>query len=552
MEKTLFYDIEVFKHDALVIFKDSNKNTVAEFHNNFLGLHDVIQDKTLVSYNGYFYDDIILHKMLEGWSVPQLKQLNDAIIHGTERQRVRFYKFRSLDCFQQIDVSMPSLKKLEANMSKTILESSVSFDIEAPLSPEQLEEVKKYCSYDVDTLIDVYKMRIDTYFKPKEMLVQMVNKPNCERWNTTTLSANALVEKPVLKWYQIRIPEEWVGIVPDEVFDMWLEKDKGKIVIEDMENEITFGFGGIHGNHIKKKYFENVHLLDVASLYPSLIINHNVLGAATEKYKEILDERLRIKHTDPDRQAALKLILNSVYGLLKSEYSTLYNPKASTTICALGQICLYDLAKRLYSVGCEIVQLNTDGVAFIPSNDEYKRIWTEWEQDYNLTLEEDIFTKLWQRDVNNYVGVTPSGKMKTKGGDVNRYKEPAIFKNNSMRILDICLVEYLTKKTDPLTTILSHLEEPELFMLVLQAGNTFLGTYDAENRSYQKINRVFASKEGVCLYKKRKDGALVKFPDAPETMHIFNRDLKEFTNFAEIVDINFYYQLAMKRINRWK
>ena len=60
MENLLFYDIEVYKYDAFVVFKDINKNTLRIFHNNFEELQDFIKGKILVGYNNYFYDDLIL------------------------------------------------------------------------------------------------------------------------------------------------------------------------------------------------------------------------------------------------------------------------------------------------------------------------------------------------------------------------------------------------------------------------------------------------------------------------------------------------------------
>ena len=550
MDNLLFYDIEVFSKDAFVVFKDINDKTLRIFHNDFVELSDFIKGKTLIGYNNYFYDDHVLHAMLDLKTPMQLKALNDRIIGG-ERLRIKNYKFDSLDCFQQIDVSMPSLKKIEGNMGKMILESSVSFDIDRELTKEELEEAIRYCEYDVSMTIDVYKQREKTYFKPKDSLVEMLGNEKGKRWNTTTLSANVLLKKPLVKWANIRVPEDMLELVPQDIADMWIFKDKGNITIHEFDNEIVFGFGGLHGQNMKKKYFENVHLLDVASLYPSIIVNHNILGIATAVYKQILEERIRIKHIDPDRQAALKLILNSVFGLLKSEYSLLYNPKASTTVCVIGQIVLYDLAKRLAPT-CEIVQLNTDGVAFIPHNDDYKRIWKEWEQEYHLTLEEDVFIKLWQRDVNNYIGLSPDGKLKVKGGDVNRYKADAVFKNNNARILDIALVDKLVYGKDVLDTLRENTDKPHLYQYILQAGGTYKGTFDQDDNQHNKINRVFAAKEeGFCLYKKRHDGGMVKFADAPVNMYLWNDECDDLKGFKEIIDLNHYYQIINKKLERW-
>lgn len=550
LKEKVFFDIEVYYRNAFVVFKDINKKLLKVFHNNFVGLEAFVKDKVLVSYNGYFYDDHILHAMMDLRTPEQIKALNDRIIGG-EKLKIKNYKYESLDCFQQIDPGYPSLKKIEGNLGKKILESSVSFDIDRPLTDDEYMDVLDYCMYDVDILIEVYKLREKNYFQPKASLVQMLGNENASKWNTTTLSANLLLSKPLPKWSDIRVPNEMLELVPPDVAELWKTKQKGSVTVREFDNEIVFGFGGLHSQSTKKKRFENVHNLDVASLYPSIIVNHNILGTATQKYKEILEERIRIKHTDPPKQAGLKLILNSVYGLLKSEYSLLYNPKASTTVCAIGQSILYDLSKRLAPT-CEIVQINTDGVAFIPHTDDYKQIWKEWESDYNLVLEEDYFPLFIQRDVNNYIAVEKDGSPKLKGGDVSRYHEDALFKNNNARILDIAIVNKLVHGKDVLDTLLEHLDKPHLFQYILQAGRTYQGTYDQDDKKHERINRVFASKQdGFCLFKKRQDGGMVRFADAPMKMFLWNDDCEKLDYFDKIVDLNHYYQIINKKLERW-
>jgi hypothetical protein len=548
-QELLFYDIEVFSHDAMVVFKDINKRLVRVFHNNFIKLADFIKGKTLVSFNGYFYDDKILTYMLEQKSVYQIKQLNDRLIGGEKWNHVSPL-IKSLDTFQQIDVSMPSLKKIEGNMGRMILESSVPFTIDRPLTEDEYHDVLDYCIYDVDTTIDVYKQRINSYFKPKQSLIEMIGTPNAAKWNTTTLSANVLLNKPLAKWSNIRVPEEMLDIVPEEVVDLWMKKDKGSVTIHEFDNEIQFGFGGLHGAHKHIKRVENVKLLDVASMYPNIILNINGLGTATPKYKEILDQRIEVKHKDKVLSDALKLILNSVYGNLKNQYSTLFNPKAALSVCVYGQVALYDLCKRL-SPFATIININTDGVAFIPHSDDYKTIWKDWEKDFNLTLEEDDFDLFIQKDVNNYIGMK-DGKLKCKGGDVNRYEYDAIFKNNNARILDIALVDKLIHDKDVLDTLTENLDKPHLYQYILKAGGTYRGTFDEKGQEYNKVNRVFASKKpGFCLYKKRYDDGLVRFADAPLDMFLWNGECSEIQDFEKIVDLNHYYQIVMKKLERW-
>jgi len=572
MKKLIAYDIEVFLHDALVVFKDLNKNPIIFFHNDFEGILDLIKDYTLIGYNNYSYDDYILTKMIAGWSPEQIKMLNDKIIKGQEFEKHLDSHIDSIDCFQQIDISLPSLKKIEGNMGKKIFESNISFDIDRRLTADEFMEVLKYCSYDVDTTIDIYKHREHSYFESKNKLLEMYGNEKAKRWNTTTISANILLNKPLPKWSSVRVDEELLELVPPDVRDMWMQANsigtnikKKYINMERFNNEIQFGFGGLHGTHKSKKRFEDIKLLDVSSMYPSIIINMNALGTSTKKYEDMMKKRLEIKHKDKTLSDALKLVLNSVYGNLKNEYSLLNNPKAAISVCIYGQIALYELCSRLSAIG-EIININTDGVAFITDDKRYKEIWKDWEKEFNLTLEEENYGLFIQKDVNNYIAVKDvklkgeygkiilKDNMKVKGADVGRYFSDKLFSNNNARIIDIAIVDYLVNKTDVLDTLLYHIDEPKLFQYILKAGGTYLGTFDEDGKKYNNVNRVFASKKKdyVLLQKKRHDGGLVRFADVPEKMFLWNDDLDKLKDFSEIVDLNHYYQIINKKLERWR
>ena len=79
-DKLTFFDIEVFQHNSMVVFKNyggetgkvfsSSLNGLGEYIDKgiitnvgYEGLEDYIRDKTIVGYNNYFYDDYILYAM---------------------------------------------------------------------------------------------------------------------------------------------------------------------------------------------------------------------------------------------------------------------------------------------------------------------------------------------------------------------------------------------------------------------------------------------------------------------------------------------------------
>ena len=91
-----------------------------------------------------------------------------------------------------------------------ILESSVPFNINRPLTTEEFDDVLNYCAYDVDMTIEIFKKGIKSYFKPKISLVGMLKNEDAMKWNTTTISAQCAVEKNLGQNGQIFRIEEWM------------------------------------------------------------------------------------------------------------------------------------------------------------------------------------------------------------------------------------------------------------------------------------------------------------------------------------------------------
>ena len=587
MEKSnlLFYDIEVFEKDALVVFMDIDGNEIAHFWNNrdrrytddpsgFEGIPKLIRGKILVGYNNYSYDDHILTAMMNSprSSPAVLKAINDTIIGSVQYDAVKSDLIRSLDTMQQIDVAHPSLKQIEGNMGMSIVESSVPFDIQRALTDEERQETLEYCRHDVRATIEIFKQREKSYFDTKQGLLDLMpeNTDGAYRWNTTTLSAAVLLGKDSLKeWSKDRVPEKYwrkVEGIPTEVWDMWescLTKEavmgKGKSkTVKAYGCNFVFGMGGLHGAPSKPGRYSNVKHKDVASMYPSTIVHLEALGEATDKYDEMRRERVSIKHSDPVKAGALKLILNSVYGNFKNRYSKLFNPLASATVCIYGQIALFSLCRELHKAGYEIINANTDGVVYKENTllgDSDETICERWEKEFEgYTLETDYYTEWIQRDVNNYIAVEPDGKITVKGGDVNKYQTNKFFSNNSNRITQIAMVEYLVHGTPILDTFDNYLDDPLVWQFVLKAGSTYKGVQDKTGEWQNKVNRVFACKDSVPhtkLYKVRQDDGLVNFPDVPELMYLWNEDVKDLKNFREIVDREYYMDLVKEKLRGW-
>jgi DNA polymerase len=70
-----------------------------------------------------------------------------------------------------------------------------------------------------------------------------------------------------------------------------------------------------------------------------------------EKFKEIRDERIKLKHAHDPRQSALKVVVNGTYGASKDEQNPLYDPRQANCVCIYGQLLILDLIEKLEGIG---------------------------------------------------------------------------------------------------------------------------------------------------------------------------------------------------------
>ena len=103
----------------------------------------------------------------------------------------------------------------------------------------------------------------------------------------------------------------------------------------------------------------------------------------------------------------LKLALNGVYGDSNNPYSVFYDPLFTMKITLNGQLLLCLLSEKLMGIeGLRLIQANTDGVTIrVPRRHrvqvEFVTDW--WEMVTGLQLEEAEYSRMFIRDVNNYI-----------------------------------------------------------------------------------------------------------------------------------------------------
>lgn len=174
---------------------------------------------------------------------------------------------------------------------------------------------------------------------------------------------------------------------------------------------IDVGFGGyVFGN---PGIYYDIALLDAQSLHPNSIIQLNYFGEFTEHYKDILDTRVAIKHGDYDKARkmfdgrlepylqdkestkqlaqALKIALNSCYGLTSAKFNNaMRDDRNVNNIVALrGALVMVDLQKACEEKGWTVVHIKTDSIKLANATPEMIKFVQEFGAKYGYTFEHE-------------------------------------------------------------------------------------------------------------------------------------------------------------------
>lgn len=587
------YDIEVFRYDWLVIFKRATDGKYFIYHNDIAAVKEFMQnsDCLLGGFNSKHYDCHILKAICCGADNALLKDINDWIIAGNQGFDHWFIKnnkywFNHFDIRDDMQQGL-SLKAIEGHLGLNVEETSVPFDIDRPLTQEELDMTIHYCKHDVDTAEHLIKIR-KGYLDGKIALGRMKDIPDVKAMYATNAKITAMfLGANQRKWTDEREYQYPPNLnrerIPPEVLDFFekihdesipsdkLFKMKLNIIVDDCE--FVYGFGGIHGAIPTYQEEEQgtriIRNYDVASLYPSLMIycgytSRNIESAAF--YEKVYHDRLAAKASGDKKTAnTLKLCLNTTYGAMLNKYNGLHDPLMGRSVCISGQLFLTELACG-YLEACKtvkIIQINTDGVMISFDESEYDKVQAvnaEWEKRTKFTLEEDNIRKVVQKDVNNYIIVKSDGSIKVKGGYLTYgiSQAGAWNINNNATIIKKALAEYFANGVPVEETIL-NCDDIFEFQFIAKAGAKYKEAYhivDGKKVPVQKVNRVYATKDErygtlskvktlICNDDKDEQTRSQKIESLP--LHCIIDNDNHLT-IAE-VDKDFYIEVAKKRVN---
>jgi len=231
-------------------------------------------------------------------------------------------------------------------------------------------------------------------------------------------------------------------------------------------HEYVFGVGGIHSSEppslIESDDEYLIIDLDVASYYPNLAIKNELYpkhlsNQFCKTYEDLFEERKTHPKGSPEN-GSIKLALNATYGNSNNKYSPFYDPQYTMAITVNGQLSLCMLLEQILELeGATSVQSNTDGITFRvkrSDSDKVDELVKEWEEVTKLEMERNDYSKMYIRDVNNYVAVyEESGKSKSKGAyEITDQHH----KNQSMKVVQKAVEAYLEKGTSVEEFVKNH------------------------------------------------------------------------------------------------
>ena len=439
-ETIVFFDIEVFPNLLLVNWKEAGegKGMVRMINPTRAEIGELLHRK-LVGFNCRRYDNHILYARYIGYDNEAIYRLSQRIIGNSKNAMFgNAYDISYTDIYD-FAAKKQSLKKWEIELGIHHQELGLPWD--QPVPENRWCEVAEYCDNDVIATEAVFN-HLAGDFKARQILADIAGMTVNDTTNQLTTKIifgddpkpQAQFNYPDLtkkfpgyrfengkSYYRhdIKIPksEDFFGhvdVLKQAYDDRLVSIDEQKRIVT-VDEEI--GEGGrvyaVPGNHY------NVTTFDVASMHPSSIIAENGFGKYTERFKQLMEIRVAIKHKDFNKartmldgklakylddpgqakalSQALKIAINSVYGLTAAGFDNKFrDPRNKDNwVAKRGALFIETLRLKVMEMGGKVVHIKTDSIKVEEPTEEISKFIMDYGKQWGYTFEiEDIYEKM--------------------------------------------------------------------------------------------------------------------------------------------------------------
>lgn len=371
--RLVFWDIEIYPNLFVLCWKYEGDTEVVRMINPKMHEIEPLARMKLVGFYNRRYDNHILYAALMGYTVEQLYRLSQRIIVDGDHKAFfpGAYDLSYADIWDFSSVKM-SLKKWQIELGLTHMEMDIPWD--KPVPEDKIPLVVDYCVNDVLSTEAVFNARKQD-FVARQILADLSGMSVND---TTQKHAAAIIfgndRNPQEKFNYTNLSVDFPGYT----FDKYKVTGKSSYRGEDP------GEGGYV--HSKPGMYRNVGVWDIASMHPTSIEQLDLFGEYTPRFSALKEARIAIKNKNYDEARkmlngklaphlqsvedakalsdALKIVINSVYGLTSAKFPNAFkDPRNIDNIVAKrGALFMIDLKHAVAEQGFEAIHIKTDSI----------------------------------------------------------------------------------------------------------------------------------------------------------------------------------------------
>ena len=414
----IFYDCEVFPNLFIICWKFPGENaTPVKMINPSPSDVEALFRFRMIGFNCRRYDNHILYARSVGYSNEELFTLSSRIVNSEKRDSDRNCFFSEAYNLSYTDVydyaaKKQSLKKWEIELGLHHLENEFAWD--KPVDEKYWDEIADYCVNDVIATEKVHN-HLEADFKARLILAELSGLTPNDTTNSHTI--RLIVgndKKPQDKFIYTDLSEEFPGYRYDSMGIPKEEYLDEKQIVNG--KSIYMGEDPSEGGYVYAEpgMYTDVALLDIASLHPSSAIILKVFGEEyTKNFEQLKTVRINVKHKDFDKAKemydgklakflttdedagdlayALKIAINSVYGLTSAKFpNKLKDPRNVDNIVAKrGALFMINLKHEVQNKGFKVAHIKTDSIKIPDATPEIIQFVMDYGKQYGYDFEHE-------------------------------------------------------------------------------------------------------------------------------------------------------------------
>jgi hypothetical protein len=431
-DRMVIYDVEVYPNLFVICWKFKGDDNVVRMINPSREEVEKLTRFKLVGFYNRRFDNHIIYAAMLGYSIEQLYDLTRKIVVDGNRNAffAQAYNLSYADIWDFSSIKQ-GLKKFEIDLGIDHMELDIPLD--QPVDDKDIPRIVEYCVNDVIATEAVLNDRWED-FVARQILAELSGltiNDTTQRHTAKIIFGND--KNPQQHFVYTDLSEEFNGYTFDAGKSSYRGEDPG-------EGGYVYAEPGI---------YNNVALLDIASMHPTTILLLNLFGKYTQRFKELVEARLAIKRKDfesarkmmdgrlapylenedgADKLAyALKIVINIVYGLTSAKFANPFqDPRNKDNIVAKrGALYMIDLKHDLKDNGFDVVHIKTDSVKIPNATQKAIDFVIKHGKRYGYDFEHEItYDKFCL--VNDAVYIARSGDKWTAVG--SQFQHPYVFK----------------------------------------------------------------------------------------------------------------------------